>query len=299
MKLKISALIGVAIAAMVVASSGSAKWAIGNGTTDLDINAPNPALPGQVCTTHIEGRAGLSTGSDPAVTPPPPGPYSPLRIELFTAPAGGLDGYAGGATDQLDPPDPSLPTITSIASIKTSAPTALNPPEFYTGNGNEDIWEYAAAPFSFDVPAGVIADGNSVALRVGSKEAILILSATTCSPQPITASIDVLPGVSPNLVAPRVKLPVLPVRVFGSAKLDVTAIATVKLGTASPAALPPVLAQLLKPRDRNGDGYLDRDYVFVPSATGITCGATSAALTGTLTNGAAFAGRDAIRTILC
>jgi hypothetical protein len=149
------------------------------------------------------------------------------------------------------------------------------------------------------VPAGVIADGNSVALRVGSKEAILILSATTCSPQPITASIDILPGVSPNLVAPRVKLPVLPVRVFGSAKLDVTAIATVKLGTASPAALPPILAQLLKPRDRNGDGYLDRDYVFVPSATGITCGATSAALTGTLTNGAVFAGRDAIRTILC
>lgn len=149
----------------------------------------------------------------------------------------------------------------------------------------------------------MIADGNQVALRVGSHTAILTLPATTCAPppppQPLAASIDVLPGVSPNLVIPWLKLPVLPVRVFGSQQLDVTAIATVKLGNASPAVLPPALARLLEPRDRNGDGYLDRDYVFVPSATGIACGATSAALTGTLTNGTAFTGTDAIRTVLC
>jgi hypothetical protein len=89
------------------------------------------------------------------------------------------------------------------------------------------------------------------------------------------------------------------VRVFGSAQLDVTAIATVKLGTAAPAVLPPALARLFAPRDRNGDGYLDRDYLFVPSATGISCGATSVSLTGTLTNGTTFAGTDAIRTVLC
>ena len=57
--------IGVALAAMVVASSASAKWVIGNGTTDIAVTGPNPALPGQVCTTHIEGFAGLSTSDRP------------------------------------------------------------------------------------------------------------------------------------------------------------------------------------------------------------------------------------------
>ena len=150
------------------------------------------------------------------------------------------------------------------------------------------------------MPAGVIADGDSVALRVGGRTAIAILAAVTCAPpEPLVASIDVLPGLSPNLVIPSLKLPLLPVRVFGSAQLDVTAIATVKLGAAAPVVLPPLLAKLLGPRDRNGDGYLDRDYVFVPAATGIACGATSASLTGTLANGTAFAGTDAIRTVLC
>jgi hypothetical protein len=63
--------------------------------------------------------------------------------------------------------------------------------------------------------------------------------------------------------------------------------------------LPPLLARLLGPRDRNGDGFLDRDYVFVPAATGIACGATSVSLTGTLANGNAFAGTDTIKTVLC
>ena len=298
--MKVLAVIGAALVAMVMASSGSAKWVIGNGSTDLEVTGPNPALPGQVCTTHIEGRAGLSTSVDPAVTPPSPGPYSPLVVELFTGPAGSLDGYRGGGSGELLPPDSSLPTISSTASVTTAVPTALNPAEKYTDNGGEDLWEYAAAPFSFDLPAGTIAAGNEVALRLGSHTAIVTLSAITCAaPQPVAASIDVLPGLSPNLVIPSLRVPVLPVRVFGSAQLDVTAIASVKLGTAAPAALPAPLARLLAPRDRNGDGYLDRDYLFVPAATGISCGATSASLTGTLANGTAFAGTDAIRTVLC
>jgi hypothetical protein len=301
MKLRVFTAIGIGIAAMVVASSGSAKWTIGNGTTDLEVNGPNPAQPGQVCTTHIEGRAGLSTTVDPAVTAPPPVPPNSTQVvELFTGPPGSLDGYRGGGTGELVPFDNSLPTVSAVRSVTTGVLTALNPPEYYTGNGNEDLWEYAAAPFSFDLPAGVIADGNQVALRVGSHEAILTLSAVACaSTQPLTATIDVLPGISANLVIPSLKLPVLPVRVFGSASLDVTAIASVKLGNAAPATLPAALARLLAPRDRNGDGYLDRDYVFVPAATGIVCGATSASLTGTLAKGTAFTGTDRIRTILC
>jgi len=291
----------VALVAMVIASSGSAKWAIGNGSTDLEVTGPNPALPNQVCTTHIQGRAGLSTGSDPATTTPPAPPYSTMVVELFTGPGGSLDGYSGGPTGQLVGPDPpNTPPVSAVAFVTTAAPTALNPPENYTDFSGNNFWEYAAASFSFDLPAGTIAPGNEVALRLGSHAAIVTLSAITCAaPQPLVASIDVLPGISPNLVIPSLRLPVLPVRVFGSAQLDVTAIATVKLGTAAPAALPAPLARLLAPRDRNGDGYLDRDYVFVPAATGISCGATSVGLSGTLTNGTAFAGMDAIRTIIC
>ena len=106
MKLRVFTAIGIVLAAMVVVSSGSARWTIGNGTTDLEVNGPNPALPGQVCTTHIEGRAGLNTTTDPAVTPPPPGPYSPATqvVELFTGPAGSLDGYRGGGTRRAATP---------------------------------------------------------------------------------------------------------------------------------------------------------------------------------------------------
>ena len=35
--MKVLAVIGAALVAMVVASSGSAKWVIGNGTTDLEV----------------------------------------------------------------------------------------------------------------------------------------------------------------------------------------------------------------------------------------------------------------------
>src|SRR5262249_15502714 len=147
-----STILGVALVAMVMASSGSAKWVIGNGSTDLEVTGPNPTLPNQVCTTHIEGRAGLSTSVDPTVTPPPPPPSSPLVVELFTCPGGSFAGYAGGPPGHLAPPDPSLPTVSAVTSATTAAPTALNPPEHYIGNGGLDLWEYAAAPFSFDLP---------------------------------------------------------------------------------------------------------------------------------------------------
>ena len=108
-------------------------------------------------------------------------------VELFTGPGGSLDGYRGGPPGQLLPPDPiNLPIVPALTSVTTAAPTALNPPEHYTGNGGEDLWEYAAAPFSFDLPAGAIADGNEVALRLGSHEAIMTLAAITCAAPSVT-----------------------------------------------------------------------------------------------------------------
>jgi hypothetical protein len=303
MKRKVLTAMCVTLAATVLAPQASARWAVGNGITDLEIADPTPpAQPGEVCTGHIEGRAGLSTQTEPtSTTPPPPGPYPPLTVQLFTGPdLVGAQGEPGGLR-LLDPNDPNGTgaLIPPIATVTTAPLTALSPPEAYDANGVA-TWEYAAAAFSFTLASGTIQPGDDVALREGNRTAVVILSAVACAttpPPPITAVIDILPGITPNFVAPSVRLPILPVRIFGSATLDVTKIATVKLGNASPVAIPPALAKLFVPKDRNGDGLLDRDYLFVPKATGIACGATSASLTGTLDGGGSFSGTDSVKTV--
>ncbi len=303
MKLKVLMAICVALVGFVVVAPASARWRIGNGPADIEINEVSPpAFSNQVCTTHVEGRAGLSTEIDPAVTPPPPGPYDPLTVELFTGPPASLDGAQGAPGGILLADGTTL--VAPIASVTTAPPTLLSQPEEYTNNGNTPIWEYAAAPFSFTLAPGAVAPGNDVAFRQSGHVAITVLNAVTCSTPPsITAVIDVLPGIASNPVIPSLRLPILPVRVFGSATLDVTKIATVKLGNASAVAIPPWLVRLFPrlfaPRDRNGDGYLDRDYFFAPASTGIACGATSVNLTGTLSGGGTFSGTDAIKTVHC
>lgn len=301
MQRKVLTALGVVLVALfIVVPAASARWAIGNGPTDLELNelAP-PALPGQVCTTHIDGRAGLSTTTDPAVTPPPPPPDQGLKVELFTGPPGSLAG-AHGVPGGLELADGTT-TVSPIASVTTAPPAKLNPAEEYMDFTGVSFWEYAAAPFSFNLAADQVTPGNDVALRQGGYSAIITAKATACAstPPPITAVIDVLPGLAQNPVIPSLRLPVLPVRVFGSSTLDVTKIATLKLGNAQPAVIPPSLARFFAPKDRNGDGFLDQDYLFVPAATGIVCGDTSVGLTGTLTGGESFSGTDAIKTVHC
>jgi hypothetical protein len=294
--MRLRTLLGSIATLLVVVSPASAKWTIGNGATDLDINPADPAVPGQVCTDHITGRVGESTSQDPAVTAPPAGPYSPVKVFVYTGPPGSLDGSVNDPQG-IRTPDGSVLTPIFTAEV---TPVPLVPAEPYADFNGNKYWEYAAAQLDMTLPPLAIPAGNEVLIQRSGRSAYLTVAAVACTPPPpIAATIDVLPGISPNVVVPSLTQPALLVRVFGSAALDVSAIATVKLGAAAAAPIPASLARYFVPKDRNGDGRLDRDYLFVPAATGITCSSSTVSLTGTLTGGGTFAGSDAVRPILC
>ena len=295
-------LVGAGIAALsflAIAPSASAKWILGNGTTDLEITPPDPAHPFQVCADRVQGRAGLNTPNDPAVTPPPPGPFAPITVRVFTGPSGSLDGATvqGDTLLLLDGTTVQQAAATQV----TSAPTAVDPPEPYFGDFSETflIWEYAAAPFDISIPADKRFPGGEVLVQQGSHPAYVTLGAVACSSGPIDARIDVLPGKSQNRVVPSQKRPVLIVRLYGSATLDVTGVTDVKLGNAAAAPIPPAQRKRFAPHDRNHDGYLDRDFRFVPADTGITCSSTSVSLTGHTADGTSFSGSDAVKPVRC
>ncbi len=295
-------LVGAGIAALsflAIAPSASAKWILGNGTTDLEITPPDPAHPFQVCADRVQGRAGLNTPDDPAVTPPPPGPFAPITVRVFTGPSGSLDGATvqGDTLLLLDGTTVQAAAATQV----TSAPTAVDPPEPYFGDFSETffIWEYAAAPFDISIPADKRFPGGEVLVQQGSHSAYVTLGAVACSSGPIDARIDVLPGKSQNHVVPSQKRPVLIVRLYGSATLDVTGVTDVKLGNAAAAPIPPAQRKRFAPHDRNHDGYLDRDFRFVPADTGITCSSTSVSLTGHTADGTSFSGSDAVKPVRC
>jgi len=296
-------LVGAGIAALsllAIAPPASAKWILGNGTTDLEITPPDPAHPFQVCADRVQGRAGLNTPNDPAVTPPPPGPFAPITVRVFTGPSGSLDGatvQGDGTLLLLD----QTTVQTAAATQVTSAPTAVDPPDPYFGDFSETflIWEYAAAPFDISIPAAQRFPGGEMLVQQGSHAAYVTLGAVACSSGPIDARIDVLPGKSQNRVVPSQKRPVLIVRLYGSATLDVTGVTDVKLGNAAAAPIPPDQTKRFAPHDRNHDGYLDRDFRFVPAATGITCSSTSVSLTGHTADGTSFSGSDAVKPVRC
>jgi hypothetical protein len=160
-------------------------------------------------------------------------------------------------------------------------------------------WEYAAAPFSFTLAPGTISPGEDVLVHKVGYSAFVVDRAVACAAVPIHADITVSPGLRGHPVVPWVRLPILVVRVSGSTSLGVTKIKSVKLGNAASVAIPPSLASLFRPQDRNGDGFLDRDYLFVPAQTGIQCGDTATTLSGTLTDGTAFSGTGSITTVAC
>jgi hypothetical protein len=161
-------------------SAQAGKWSFGNGQSDLEVGTA-PTSIGFVCTTRIHGRAGLGTTVDPAVTPPPAPPYSPLTVKVFTGAQGDLGGaeVVPGGLLLLDGR-----TIAPIATQTTAAPTKLSPPEQYTGFSEEDkIWEYAAAPFSFSFAPGQIAVNNDIVVVNGNHSAYVQRNAVACPDQ--------------------------------------------------------------------------------------------------------------------
>jgi hypothetical protein len=165
-----------AMAAMLVTPSiASAKWIFGNGATDLEVLAPNETtFPGQVCDTRIQGRAGSET--------PPPGPYSPFTLRLYTGPAGSLDGSTVLSNDHLLTPDGT--DVAPLTSITTHPPLQLNPVETYTDFSGNTLTVYAAAPYDIVLPPGTIPAGNEIAVKQAGYSAIVTLAAIDCLTPP-------------------------------------------------------------------------------------------------------------------
>jgi hypothetical protein len=282
---------------LVVSASlpASARWTIHNDVDVTSITAPPGGNDRQTCSDTLRGQTGWSEFStDPgAVTTLPDYAFQPVPYVIYLAPPGSLpdgdfveSGTVDGGFDYSD--TNGLHPASLIVNFSSGPRTLLNPPQV---SEVPDVYVFTSGDFSVALPSSVTPGAIIGVKPANGGSTFITLTAIDC---PVSARIDVLPGIRPNYVVPSLRAPVLPVLVYGSAALDVRSITSVRLQNAAPGSVP---SALTRPFDANHDGKLDRVYWFSPAATGITCGQTSVTLTGGTSAGRSFTGRDAIRTV--
>ena len=111
-----------------------------------------------------------------------------------------------------------------------------------------------------------------------------------------TIHVDVKPDGTPNSINPR-SLGVIPVAVLTDGDFDAATLdpSTVRFGAAGIEAAPAHVGSA----DVDGDGDLDALFHFETQQTGITCGTTSATLTGKTFAGTPVRGADSVHTVGC
>lgn len=114
--------------------------------------------------------------------------------------------------------------------------------------------------------------------------------------EPFPIMIDIKPGTFPNSINPKSKgkipVAILTTPSFNAATVDPT---TLLFGSTGNEVAPVHSAM----EDVDGDGDLDMVLHFATQNTGITCGNTTASLTGALFSGVKFKGFDFIETVGC
>lgn len=112
----------------------------------------------------------------------------------------------------------------------------------------------------------------------------------------IAVDIDIKPDGFPNSINPDsngvIPVAILTTPTFNAATVNA---GTVRFGANGTEAAPVQTAL----QDVEGDGDADRILHFRTQSTGITCGATSASLTGQTFSGQAIKGTDSVRTVGC
>ena len=181
MRAKRSVFVVAVIAALALfvqlSPPASARWAYGDGPSDVDITFEASSTSNEVCGNHIWGRVGISDVGDPATFVAPPGPYGTRTVQLYASDVSllGATVEAGGLrrTDGVLVPPLLVQTTGELQP--------LNPFETYDGGGGTNI-VYAAAPFNFVPAEGAVPAGTYLAVKMASRSAFAQARAIDCAP---------------------------------------------------------------------------------------------------------------------
>jgi len=148
---------------------------------------------------------------------------------------------------------------------------------------NDPLTQVPGSPFRTQQPGDLLS--------------LVAFPAATCQLATIAARIDVKPGKPQNRIDLATQKRVH-VAILTTAALDASAVdpQTVRFG---PGAAPPTRRPGPHLEDVNDDGEPDLVLRFQTGATGIRCGDTSVALTGTTFRGDTIEGSNSIRTVGC
>jgi hypothetical protein len=287
--------------------TASARWQVHN---DADITQiiPPPASGDEslTCSNRVRAQSAWSTnvpaGEDPESVRPPStsGAYGRLRYDVWKAPVNDPNGNfqesdPGPGVDFFDSMGNLVGPATRVSPLNYRTPARQSVPAHPVfppvDPTTDNLYYYSLTGFTVGLSG--VSRGDLLGIKPSSGGSTFInLTAVYCT----TARIDVLPGASPNVIHPKVKRPLVPVRLYGSAALHVRSVVltSVHLQDARAATDP---AHLRRPLDANNDGRLDRVYFFSPAATGIRCGQASVNLTGRTTGGRHFSGANPIRAV--
>ncbi|MFN8472172.1 MAG: hypothetical protein U0822_08290 [Anaerolineae bacterium] len=164
---------------------------------------------------------------------------------------------------------------------------------FGLSDSTQTAFSSKALPPSLNISSFSSAGGGAYDAANGGSLGFSIL---TLEPPSIPVTIDIKPGDSANSINPRSNGKT-PVAILGSNSFDVTKVdaSTARFGKTGAEAAPAQWAL----EDVNRDGRMDMILHFDTQKAGITCGDTSAILTGKLSDGQAIKGQDTIQTVGC
>jgi hypothetical protein len=299
-----SACAALALAWVASAQPAHARWRFHDDAVGEKITAPPGGTRAQTCAGRLQGTAGyghfidVANGENPAAFQIPAQATIAVSYRVWKAPRGfhsfqgAVEDTAAGAV-YFEDPDGTRHQATSVGRVTTPRRAVLRTPEPSGGNPNvSDNFVFASAPIS--VPLTGVAPGDALGLiPAGGGGGIFVsVTAMNCGLPVLKSKVDVLPGSRNNPVHPTNAAELIPVRVFGSRRLDVRRITTVRLGEAAPASARP-------PRDVNRDGRPDRTYYFRQGDTDMMCIDTVVKVTGQTRDHKRFQGHNRITTAGC
>lgn len=251
----------------------------GDGRQDVATADPNTDIL-SVLLGNGDGTFGTAQHLSPGVIPVPGGLVQPVSIKVGDFNGDGRLDLATGNRRPADPPIDSGVSILLGRGDGTFEPAQ----EFLTAEGTASL---VVADFN---------DDGQPDLATANHETSSVTILLNDSAAETAVQIDIKPGGSANRVNPgsqgEIRVAVLTRDGFDAAAVDP---ATVRFGRTGTEAAPVHFAL----NDVDGDGNTDLVLRFRIQQTGISCGDTSASLTGRTFGGQAISGSDSIRTVGC